>query len=89
MATALIRLGDITSHGGSVIEASGHCDSNNLGLARTGDLTSRPILGLRQNPIISGDISSIIDSSPVAHDGDQTGCGTTLIASQSKTTNLV
>lgn len=63
MATALIRLGGITSHGGSVIEASGHCGNGNLGLVRTGGVNSCPIPGLGQNPIISGDISMLIDGS--------------------------
>ncbi len=88
MAGALIRLGDTTSHGGTVIEASGHSDSGGLGLARAGDMTSCPIHGHGQNPIIGGDQSMIVDGSPVARHGDQTSCGAVLIASQSNTTNL-
>lgn len=39
MAGPLIRLGDKTSHGGVVIEASPHSDNGCIGIARMGDKT--------------------------------------------------
>ena len=40
MAGPLIVLGDKTSHGGSVIEASPHSDSGGVPIARVGDKTA-------------------------------------------------
>ena len=89
MAGALIRLGDKTSHGGTVIEASGHTDSGGIPVARVGDKVSCPIRGHGCPPIVSGDATLIIDGSPVARHGDKTGCGAVLIASQQSSNDLV
>ena len=35
--------------------------------------------------IVSGDATVMIDGQPVARDGDRTGCGATLVASQAAT----
>jgi uncharacterized Zn-binding protein involved in type VI secretion len=80
MAGPLIRLGDKTSHGGAVIEASPHSDSGGIGIARMGDKTSCPKHG--NGPIISGDMTFIVDGKPVARHGDKTACGAVLIAGQ-------
>jgi uncharacterized Zn-binding protein involved in type VI secretion len=83
MAGPLIRLGDKTSHGGTVIEASPHSDTGGAGIARVGDKTSCPIHG--SNPIASGDASLIVDGKPAARHGDKTACGAVLIAGQQAT----
>ncbi len=83
MAGPLIRLGDKTSHGGTVIEASPHSDTGGKGIARMGDKTSCPAHG--SNPIVSGDMTLIIDSKPAARHGDKTACGAILIAGQQGT----
>jgi uncharacterized Zn-binding protein involved in type VI secretion len=83
MAGPLIRLGDKTSHGGTVIEASPHSDIDGTAIARMGDKTSCPIHGT--NPIAGGDSRLIIDGKPAARHGDKTGCGATLIAGQQTT----
>jgi uncharacterized Zn-binding protein involved in type VI secretion len=83
MAGPLIRLGDKTSHGGAVIEASPFSDSGGINIARMGDQASCPIHG--NNPIASGDMTLIVDGNPVARDGDKTACGAVLIASQQAT----
>ena len=83
MAGPLIKLGDKTSHGGSVIEASTQSDTGGVGIARMGDKTVCPKHG--PNPIISGDSSLIIDGKPAARHGDKTACGATLIAGQQAT----
>jgi uncharacterized Zn-binding protein involved in type VI secretion len=82
MPGAFIRLGDSTSHGGTVIEASAFTGSGNIAIARVGDKVSCPIRGHGTTSIVSGDPTVIIDGQPVARDGDQTGCGAVLIASQ-------
>lgn len=80
MSKPLIRLGDKTSHGGSVVEASAYSDSGGIGIARMGDKVSCPIHGT--NPIASGDATLIIDGKPAARHGDKTSCGSILIAGQ-------
>ncbi len=89
MAGPLIRLGDKTSHGGTVIEASAHTGSGDLAVARVGDKTTCPIRNHGTTPIISGDPTLIIDGKPAARDGDKTGCGAVLIATQQNTMDQV
>lgn len=83
MSGPLIRLGDKTSHGGTVIEASFHSDVAGVGIARLGDKTVCPTHG--SAPIISGDSTLIVDGKPAARNGDKTACGATLIAGQQTT----
>lgn len=87
MAGPLIRLGDKTSHGGTVIEASAHSDTGGIGIARVGDKATCPIHG--SNPIVSGDASLIVDGKPAARHGDKTACGAVLIAGQQATVDNV
>ncbi|HEY4317359.1 MAG TPA: PAAR domain-containing protein [Herbaspirillum sp.] len=87
MSRAVIVLGDKTSHGGSVIEASGQTSSGNIKVARVGDKVSCPIPGHGNNPISTGDVTLTIDGAPVARDGDKASCGAILIASQRNTTS--
>jgi uncharacterized Zn-binding protein involved in type VI secretion len=87
MAGPVIRLGDKTSHGGTVVEASALSESGGRGIARMGDRTVCPTHGA--SPIVSGDISCIVDGKPLARHGDTTACGATLIAGQHTTVDLV
>ena len=87
MAGPVIRLGDKTSHGGTVVEASALSESGGSGIARLGDQTVCPAHGA--SPIVSGDISCIVDGKPVARHGDRTACGATLIAGQFATVDRV
>jgi uncharacterized Zn-binding protein involved in type VI secretion len=80
MAGPLIRLGDKTSHGGAVVEASQLSDIDGVGIARMGDKASCPIHG--STTIVSGDQTLIVDGKPAARHGDKTACGATLIAGQ-------
>lgn len=83
MSGPLICLGDKTSHGGVVIQASRNSDVAGVGIARMGDKTVCPTHG--SAPIISGDSSFIVDGKPAARAGDKTACGATLIAGQQTT----
>ncbi len=87
MARPFIRLGDKTTHGGTVISASQHSDSGAIPIARIGDQTTCPLHG--GGPIVSGDLTLIVDGQPVARDGDKTACGARLIASQQNTVDKV
>jgi uncharacterized Zn-binding protein involved in type VI secretion len=80
MPGPLIRLGDKTSHGGTVVEASQFSDIEGIGIARMGDKASCPIHG--NTTIASGDQTLIVDGKPAARHGDKTACGATLIAGQ-------
>lgn len=85
MSRPFIRLGDTTSHGGTVAEASAVTDSFGIRVARIGDKVPCPIPGHGSPPIITGDTTLIVDGSPVARAGDVTGCGAVLIPSQQPT----
>ena len=87
MPGALIRLGDKTSHGGVVLEASPHSDIDGVGIARMGDKTSCPMHG--PGPIVEGDATLIVDGKAAALHGDKTACGATLIAGQQTTIDQV
>ncbi|OON62805.1 hypothetical protein B0920_05060 [Massilia sp. KIM] len=87
MPGPLIRLGDKTTHGGAVIEASGASDAGGVGIARMGDKTACPMHGVV--PIISGDMTLIVDGKPAARHGDMTACGASLIAGQQATVDKV
>ena len=87
MPGPVIRLGDKTSHGGAVLEASPHSDSAGIAIARLGDKVSCPKHG--NGTIASGDQTMIVDGKPAARDGDKTSCGATLIAGQQATVDNV
>ena len=87
MPGPVIRLGDKTSHGGSVLEGSPHSDSGGIAIARLGDKVSCPKHG--NGTIASGDQTMIVDGKPAARDGDKTSCGATLIAGQQATVDNV
>ena len=89
MSKPVIRLGDSTSHGGKVIEASMQTDSLQMSLARVGDKVSCPIPGHGVCPIMSGDMTFIVDGKAVARAGDKTSCGAVLIPTQQATIDLV
>ena len=89
MSKPFIRLGDSTSHGGKVIEASAQTDSLHIQVARLGDKVTCPIPGHGTCPIVTGDFTLIVDGKPVAREGDKTSCGAVLIPSQHPTIDLV
>lgn len=81
MTKPFIVIGDKTSHGGAVVEASGASDVAGKKIARVGDKVSCPNHG--STTIATGDPTVIVDGKPVARHGDTTACGAKLIASQS------
>ena len=87
MGQPFIVLGDKTSHGGTVIQASGQTSTGNVAVARVGDQVTCPIKNHGTNAIVSGDATLIIDGAPVARAGDKTACGAVLIPSQCVTTD--
>ena len=77
----VIRLGDLTSHGGKVVVASATSSVNGLAVARKGDACVCPIPGHSTCVIIEGDPSVLIGGVPVAFHGHKTSCGASLISS--------
>jgi uncharacterized Zn-binding protein involved in type VI secretion len=81
----LVRLGDITEHGGEVITASSTMTFGDRPVARMGDEVLCPRHpGIRPNLIAEGDESMMDDSLPVAHHGHRATCGCRLISSLSQ-----
>ncbi len=83
MTRPLIVKGDMTSHGGMVMEASDNSTINDKGIARVGDLVACPVHG--PTVIYTGDADYEVDDKASARDGDVTSCGAVLIAGQSTT----
>lgn len=79
----VIRLGDPTSHGGTVITASSQTIIKGKQVARVGDLVACPIPGHGVNPIIEGDANFIDEGKSVALQGHKSACGCSLISTLS------
>jgi len=77
----VIRLGDVTSHGGKVVTASGTVSVHGVKVARKGDLCSCPISGHIPCVIVEGDPMVLVGGIAVAFQGHKTSCGATLISS--------
>lgn len=78
----IVRLGDTSSHGGTVISSAAKWQVEGALVARKGDLHSCPIHGV--TPIISGSAKYGCEGEPIARDGDLCGCGAVLISGASK-----
>lgn len=76
----VIRLGDPTTHGGSVITGSSQTIVKGKPIARVGDLVACPITGHGVNPIVEGEANFLDDGKAVALDGHKTACGCSLIS---------
>ena len=76
----VIRLGDPTSHGGTVVSAAGNYSIMSKNVARIGDSCTCPKRGHNNCTIVEGDPIWTIDGRPVALEGHKTSCGATLIS---------
>jgi len=88
MGRPFIVMGDGTSHGGTVVGASGTTDTHGKFIARVGDKVTCPIPGHGSTVIVSGDPTMIVDGKPAARHGDKCACGATLIAAQAVSTDI-
>lgn len=77
----IIRLGDKTDHGGTVISASETFICFGKGVARVGDMVTCPITGHGVTPIVEGHPTFTDKGKPVAFDGHRAACGCKLISS--------
>lgn len=81
MSQQIVRMGDRTSHGGTVISGDLTWTINEKAVARVGDLTVCPkCKGIF--PITEGADDLTGFGQAVARQGDRTACGATLIATQ-------
>lgn len=81
----IIRLGDSTSHGGTVVSASSHMLVGGKPVARLGDKCTCPKRGHNNCVIVEGDTNWTIDGIPVALEGHKISCGAVLICSSPNT----
>lgn len=72
------RLGDPSSHGGTIITASPSVTADGRPVARTGDMHSCPLRGHGVTAIGSAS-SVIVEGRPVIRVGDMAGCGAVII----------
>ncbi|CAB3777882.1 hypothetical protein LMG28688_00460 [Paraburkholderia caffeinitolerans] len=77
----IIRVGDMTSHGGHVKAGSEVGTVMRRAVARKGDRCTCPIEGHQDCVIAEGDPAFMIDGKPAAFDGHKTTCGAILISS--------
>ncbi len=73
------RLGDISSHGGTVVTGSVTTLVNGRPVARMCDLHVCPLPGHGVTPIVSGSFDMTTDGRPNARMGDMAGCGAVII----------
>jgi uncharacterized Zn-binding protein involved in type VI secretion len=71
---AKARLGDTSSHGGTIVSASSDTFVNGIAVARQGDLHSCPLRGHGITPLNSTS-RVLVNGRPVVRVGDTAGCG--------------
>nr|WP_105583532.1 PAAR domain-containing protein [Cronobacter sakazakii] len=77
----IIRKGDKTTHGGSVMTCSSTMIFGGIGVARKGDKVSCPIPSHGVTIIIEGNPDYLDNGIPVAFHGHKCACGCSLISS--------
>ncbi|MCL1620868.1 PAAR domain-containing protein [Ralstonia pseudosolanacearum] len=77
----IIRVGDLTSHGGRVETGAPASSVMGRAVARKGDHCSCPVPGHQDCTIAEGDAAFIVAGQPAAFDGHKTSCGAVLISS--------
>lgn len=75
-----IRLGDPSSHGGTVLSAASSSSLFGKQVACKGDSVSCPVPGHVNCIIIEGDDSWLVGGKPVALEGHRASCGAILIS---------
>ena len=80
MTSAVVCLGDSSSHGGTIVSGSPQFTVKGRSVARMGDLHQCPMKGHGMTPIVSGSDRLLDQGRPVARAGDVTGCGAVLVA---------
>ncbi|TFW06481.1 PAAR domain-containing protein [Oxalobacteraceae bacterium OM1] len=76
----VIRLGDPTTHGGTVVSGADNYTMDDTPVARMGDYCTCPVHGHSGCVIVEGDPAWTIGGRPVALEGHLTSCGAALIS---------
>ena len=79
MARPQARLGDVSSHGGTVVTGSITEFVNGRPVARMCDMHVCPIPGHGVTPIVTGSLDTSTDCRPNARLGDIAGCGAVIV----------
>ena len=77
----VIRIGDKTSGGGTVVAGSSKMLFDNIGVAREGDPVDCPVPGHGRTVIAEGNAAFKDGGVPVAFEGHRCACGCVLISS--------
>jgi len=77
----IIRIGDKTTGGGTVLSGSSDMEFDGIGVAREGDPVRCPIPGHGRTFIAQGHPAFLDNGIPVAFDGHLCDCGCALISS--------
>jgi len=85
MMPAVARLGDGSSHGGTIISSASKTSVNGIHVARVGDLHSCPVPGHGITPIVSGSGHFTCEGELVAVVGSVCGCGAVINAGSGNT----
>lgn len=81
----VIRLGDLTTHGGKVISSSAeHFTVGGKAVACVGDKCSCPLPGHGICTIVEGEARHTISGKQVAYEGHKTSCGAALVPTGSR-----
>ena len=80
MARPQARLGDTSSHGGTIITGALRTMVNGRPAARMGDMHVCPIPFHGVTPIVTGSLNTITEGKPNARMGDIAGCGAVIVA---------
>ena len=77
MAGPQARLGDVTSHGGTIITGAERTLVDGVPAARMGDLHACPDHGVTE--IVQGSEKTLIEGKPAARLGDIADCGAVIV----------
>jgi len=86
MAAPQARLGDTSSHGGTIVSAAARTLVDGIPAARMGDLHSCPIPFHSVTQIVQGADKTLIEGQPAARMGDAVGCGAVIVTGSDTTT---
>jgi uncharacterized Zn-binding protein involved in type VI secretion len=86
MARPQARLGDTSTHGGTIITGSLTTMINGRPAARMGDMHACPIPYHGVTPIVTGSLKTTTDGRPNARIVDVTGCGAVIVGGSLNTT---
>ena len=79
MAAPQARLGDTSSHGGTIVTGAQRTLLDGKPAARMGDLHSCPIPFHGVTQIVQGASKTLIEGQPAARMGDAVGCGAVIV----------